>query len=209
MCNRYANKVPFTAYRDKMQAVGRPLIKPAPNVAPNLEPRANIAPTQNVPILRNYENGVELVELRWGLIPWFYKGSLKEWKLLTTNARSENITTTASYKTAYQKRRCLIPVSWFYEWTGEKGKKTKWQFSKPDNDWFCFAGVWDSASTAEGEIQSFALLTQAAGPDMRPYHHRQPVILEPEHYATWLAGVPVNQLPESKKGQLFVDLTAE
>ena len=63
--------------------------------------------------------------MRLGLIPWFHKKSIKEWKVLTTNARSETIATIASYKSAFAHRRCLIPVSAFYEWTGEKTPKTK------------------------------------------------------------------------------------
>lgn len=62
-----------------------------------------------------------------GLIPWFRKKTVKEWKPLTTNAGSETIETTASFKSAFTRRRCLIAVSSFYEWTGEKGKKTKWR----------------------------------------------------------------------------------
>lgn len=74
------------------------------------------------------------------------KKTVKEWKVLTTNARSETIETIASYKSAFAERRCLIPVSAFYEWTGEKkGQKTKWAFTLPGSGWFCFAGIWDRA----------------------------------------------------------------
>ena len=88
-------------------------------------------------------------------------------------------------KVPSKKRRCLIPADQFYEWTGPKGKKVKWAF-KPADKWFCFAGVWDRAETADGEIESFALLTGPPGEIMRPFHDRQPMILEESDYEAWL-----------------------
>ena len=190
MCNRYANRLGYREYADVFRELKIPLVRPAPELAPNLEPLNNIAPTTAAPIIRPVSGGVELVSLRWGLIPWFHAKGIKEWKMLTTNARWETLTTTRTFKTAAAKRRCLIPVSEFYEWTGEKGSKTKWSFARSDGDWFCFAGVWDRAQAADGEIESYALITTAAGPDVAQYHNRQPVILERPEYASWLsAGV--------------------
>ena len=122
MCNRYANTVSYRQYVEEFSETRLPLLVPAPSNAPNLEPRADIRPTDHAPVLLPIEGGLELREMRWGLIPWFHKKTVKEWKPLTTNARSETIDTTASFKSAFARRRCLIPVSSFYEWTGEKGR---------------------------------------------------------------------------------------
>ena len=184
MCNRYANTIAYSEYVEACSRIGLTIV--SPSAAPNLEPPENIAPTSVAPILRPAEGGIELCRLRWGLIPWFHKKGVKEWKMLTTNARYEGVTTARTFKQAFEKRRCLVPLSHYYEWTGEKGHKTKWSFARNDNDWFCFAGLWDRAHTSEGTIESYALLTTAAGPDVVPYHHRQPVILERNEYRAWL-----------------------
>ncbi len=184
MCNRYANTISYSQYLETFKQIGIPLVSPA--APPNLEPLQNIAPTNIAPVLRPVEGGIELCRLRWGLIPWFHQKAIKEWKMLTTNARYETLKTTRSFKSAFEKRRCLIPCTRFYEWTGEKGRKTKWNFSRTDKDWFCFAGLWDRAHTADGDIESYALVTTEAGPDVVAYHNRQPIILERSDYRAWL-----------------------
>jgi putative SOS response-associated peptidase YedK len=186
MCNRYANQITYRQYVEEFSETRLPVVFPRPEAAPNLEPRTNIFPTENAPVLLPVEGGLALRELRWGLIPWLHKKTVKEWKPLTTNARSETIAATPSFKSAFARRRCLIPVSSFYEWTGEKGHKTKWDIRVTDREWFCFAGIWDKAETADGEIQSYALVTMAPEPHFEPYHNRQPLILERDEYTAWL-----------------------
>jgi putative SOS response-associated peptidase YedK len=205
MCNRYANTIAYSQYVEAFTQLGIPLVSPAG--APNLEPQENIAPTNSAPILRPLDDGVELCRLRWGLIPWFHKKGVKEWKMLTTNARYEGLTTSRTFKHAFEKRRCLVPLSHFYEWTGEKGHKTKWSFSRKDDAWFCFAGLWDRADTSEGTVESYALLTTAAGPDVAPYHNRQPVILERSAYRAWMGtgALPASAIKPLQTGLLKVE----
>jgi putative SOS response-associated peptidase YedK len=86
----------------------------------------------------------------------------------------------------FERGRCLVPVSWFYEFTGARYPKTKHRFDKlrsdgQPEDWFCFAGVWTPSD--EGR---FALLTTRPGPDVEPIHDRQPVVLERVDWARWL-----------------------
>lgn len=186
MCNRYSNQVAYRSYVEVLRDLGISLVSPEPNAAPNLEPRDNIRPTDRAPILRPVPGGVELRELRWGLIPRYHTKSIKEWSLLMTNARSETLLTNRYFKDAATSQRCLVPADQFYEWTGPKGQKTKWAFRVKDAEWFCFAGIWERAKTTDGEVESFALVTMPAGPDVQPYHDRQPVILQPRQYKEWL-----------------------
>jgi putative SOS response-associated peptidase YedK len=207
MCNRYANIVPYSQYLEIFSQLGIPVVFPTPDAAPNLEPLENIAPSVMAPVLRPVKSGVELRHLRWGMIPRFHTKSVKEWKVLTTNARVETLASTKTFKDACAKRRCLVPVSRFFEWTGEKGNKTKWSFSRSDGEWFCFAGLWDQAHTTDGDIESYALVTTAAGPDVAPYHNRQPVILERSAYAGWMdhAALPESSVMPSQAGVLKVE----
>jgi len=186
VCNRYSNQISYRAYVEILRDLGIPLVSPDPSAAPNLEPRDNIRPTDRVPILRPVPGGLELRELRWGLIPRYHTKSIKEWTLLMTNARSETLLTNRYFKGPAASQRCLVPADQFYEWTGPKGQKTKWSFRMKDADWFCFAGIWERATTTDGEIESFALVTMPAGPDVQAYHDRQPVILQRGQYKEWL-----------------------
>jgi putative SOS response-associated peptidase YedK len=186
MCNRYGIRAPLHSMAEELSQLKIPLVFPPRERWPNFPVREDIRPTNIAPVLRPVDGGVELVELRWGLIPWFHKKTVKEWKALTTNCRSETVGTTATFKGAYARRRCLVPATHFFEWTGEKGAKTKWRFNVKGREWFCFPGLWDRAETPEGPVESFTLLTCAPGPDAEPYHNRQPVILKPATWAQWL-----------------------
>ena len=161
------------------------------DATPNLQPRDHIRPTNDAAILRplsagNPAAGLELVEIRWWLIPFFHKQGIKDWKAMCTNARAETAATTAAFKESYERRRCLVPANHYFEWTGDKGDKQMWKFTKTGVDLFCFAGLWDRATTTDGVIDSFTILTCAAGPDCAPFHARQPVLLQPDEWAQWL-----------------------
>ena len=111
---------------------------------------------------------------------------VKAKKFLTTNARSETVSTTSAFKDAFARRRCLVPADGFYEWTGEKGRKTKWLITVADQRCFCFAGLWRSCRDRRRPIDSFTILHGLAGPDMAPIHDRQPVILPRDRWRDWL-----------------------
>ncbi len=190
MCNRYGYLAPISRLVDEFSQIRIPLVFPS-GAIPNLPPREHIRPTDTAPIVRPIEAarpeaGVELVEARWWLVPFFHKKGVKEWKPMCTNARAETVATTAAFREPFKRRRCLVPATHFFEWTGEKGAKTMWRFSKVGSESFCFAGLWDRAHTADGEIESFTIVTCAPGPDCADYHNRQPVLLERDQWAEWL-----------------------
>lgn len=137
-------------------------------------------------MLRPFEGGLQLVDRRWGLIPWFHRGDLKNWKPLTTNCRGETDSTTGTFQEAFRRRRCLVPATHFFEWTGPKGAKTMWRFTRAEQPWFALAGLWDRADLPDGSLESFTIITSAPGPDAANYHDRQPVIVEPADFQTWL-----------------------
>jgi putative SOS response-associated peptidase YedK len=171
MCNDYANRVPFSAYREAFSRTRIPLVSPGPGDAiPNLEPRDDIRPTEVAPILRAVEGGVELAQLKWGFAPARPKAPP------VINFRSEG--------RRFGRGRCLVPVSAFYEFTGAKYPKEKWAFTLTGEDWFCLAGLWRPATEAWGE--SFTLLTVEPGPDIAPYHDRQVAVLNRADWERWL-----------------------
>ena len=84
----------------------------------------------------------------------------------------------------FGRGRCLVPASHFFEFTGTKYPKTRWKFTVPGEEWFCMAGLWRSAEDAWPE--SFTLLTTEPGPDVKPYHDRQVVVVPRAQWAAWL-----------------------
>jgi putative SOS response-associated peptidase YedK len=215
MCNRYGYQAPISRLVDEFSQLRIPLVF-NDGAVPNLEPREHIRPTDPAPIIRPLDAkapyaGVELLEARWWLIPFYHRGAIREWKPMCTNARAESLATTPAFREPYQRRRCLVPATHFFEWTGQKGAKTMWRFTKADSDIFCFAGLWDRARTTEGRIESFTIVTCAPGPDCAPYHNRQPVILEPNQWGPWLdlSTDPVPLLRPGAAGTITVTRAAE
>lgn len=50
------------------------------------------------------------------------------------------------------------------------------------------AGLWGRADLPEGPVESYTMIMQEAeeGCDMKPFHNRQPVLLDAENVGVWL-----------------------
>lgn len=184
MCGRFSQAYTW----EQVLAFSQPLTVPA--ARGNLQPRYNIAPTTTVDIIVGTENGRELRQARWGLIPGWWAKPLKEMKLATFNARVEGVDTSGMFKSAFRNRRCIIPASGFFEWTGEKGDKTPHYFSAADGELLAFAGLWDSWKdrAAGEEIASCTIIVREADAWTSRYHDRMPCMLHPRNFDDWLAG---------------------
>jgi len=123
------------------------------------------------PVIRAAGNGVELAQMRWSF-PAPRPGGKPVF-----NFRSEG-------RRFKDSRRCLIPASAFFEFTGTKSPKTKHRFTLAGQPFFCIAGIWRDG-TAE-EPPDFTMLTTAPGPDVAPYHDRQVVVLQPADWPAWI-----------------------
>ena len=151
-----------------------------------LAPRYNIAPTQPVTAVRlSHNNQRELTHFHWGLIPSWSKDPKMGSRMI--NARSETVADKPSFRAAFKRRRCLIPVTGFYEWQKLNGGKQPMYIHPADEDLFAFAGLWEIWSSPDGsEIESCTILTTTPNELMEPIHNRMPVILEREDYDVWL-----------------------
>ncbi len=159
----------------------------------------NVAPTTHQPIIRQSRDTGEreMILARWGLVPFFTK-ELKDIKGISTiNARSETITKAPTWRGPFKKRRCLVPVSAFYEWPKEgKPPKQPYAFELSREGPFAFAGLWDSWKDKNGqELQSFAIITTEANELMSTIHPRMPVILHARDYDRWLDTEETERLP--------------
>ncbi len=154
---------------------------------PNLQPRYNVAPSQDVTAIRQSETGErELVRLRWGLIPFWAKDETIGYK--TINARAETVAEKPAFRAAFRKRRCLIPASGFYEWQGSGSGSPKRPFYITGRDGapLAFAGLWERWEGADQPVESCTIIVTAANAFLKPVHDRMPVILAPGDFSAWL-----------------------
>ncbi|MGP0017714.1 MAG: SOS response-associated peptidase [Candidatus Sulfotelmatobacter sp.] len=143
-------------------------------------PRYNIAPTQNVPIIRqNPKEPVrEMSFVRSGLIPSWAKDSSVAAKMI--NARS-------AFRDALKCRRCLIPADAFYEWQRIGKSKQPYCFEVNEGGLFAFAGIWDRWNNASGNaVETCSILTTTPNAVTAVVHDRMPVILDLDSYDVWL-----------------------
>ena len=153
---------------------------------PELSPRYNVAPTQEVATLRQDAPGTApgLTLMRWGLIPRWAKDKSIGNRMI--NARSETVAEKPAYRGPFKRQRCLILADGFYEWMKMPDGKQPFHIRLHDGEPFAIAGLWDRWKGEDGTIESCTLLTTSPNPLVGDIHNRMPVILPREHYGTWL-----------------------
>lgn len=155
------------------------------NVGEEIQPRYNIAPSQPIAIITNH-NPKQLTYVKWGLVPSWSKDPAIGNKMI--NARSETASEKPSFRSAFKRRRCLIPADGFFEWTKQGKKKVPMYIHLENNEIFAFAGLWETWQSPDGsELQTATILTTDPNELIKPLHHRMAVILEPDTYDTWLS----------------------
>ncbi len=187
MCGRYRNLQTWSDLHAALQL----FVGPVDQAALNLEPMLQVRPTNSAPIVRQTDEGFQVANARWWLIPWFHKGALKEWKATTFNARAETVATSRAYRDSFMHRRCLVPADGWYEWMGphpeNDKRKQPWLFTARDGEPMMFAGIWDRCETTDqGLVESFTIITQPAGSSLNGYHDRAPVVLFDHEWRRWL-----------------------
>jgi putative SOS response-associated peptidase YedK len=155
---------------------------------PNLRPRYNIAPSQNILAIRLNEDGKqEAVELRWGLLPFWAKEEKISYS--TINARAETVAQKPAFRDAFKKRRCLIPADGYYEWKKQKdGSKQPYRITLKPEQPFSFAGLWEHWEKDDKVVESCTIIVTDANELTKDIHGRMPVILDPADYDAWLDG---------------------
>jgi len=134
MCGRYTIVSNFEAVR---RLFGVNL-----NVPNWWAPRTNVAPTEDAPVVRLRDGERELVQLRWGLIPFWAKDAKISYS--TINAAAETVATKPAFREAFKSRRCLVVTDGFYEWKklGD-GSKQPYRIVIKDRAPFALAGLWE------------------------------------------------------------------
>lgn len=184
MCGRYTITLEPADFEAEMDVAEFPA---------DFEPRYNVAPTQNVLVVRDAESR-KAEWMKWGLIPFWAKDPTIGARMI--NARSETLAEKPSFKQSFARRRCLILADGFYEWQKVPGEASipyyiKLKNSKP----FAFAGLWDRWQSPEKEdVLSCTIITCGPNVLIAPIHDRMPVMMDREHAWKWLQPAPVEEL---------------
>lgn len=156
--------------------------------ASNLKPRYNIAPTQAVPAVRcDAEGQRELVDLHWGLIPPWAKDRSIASRMI--NARSESVDEKPAFRSAFRRRRCVVPADGFYEWKKQGRAKQPFLVRRVDGTPMLLAGLWEKwVDSQTGEVvESCTILTTDPNKKLAELHNRMPAVLDSQETEIWLS----------------------
>jgi putative SOS response-associated peptidase YedK len=184
MCGRITQKSPPDQLGLQIVSLLEPL---------NAAPRYNGSPGQEHWVIRQHPKTGErrLDRLFWGLIPHWVKhvdGGRKP-----INAKAETIARLSSFRDAYMRRRCLVPVDNFFEWKAIKGANAKqpYAIAMKSGEPFALAGIWENWQPPGSDewLRTFAIITTIANKLVSAIHNRMPVILPPDAYDRWLSTI--------------------
>ena len=153
----------------------------------------NIAPTNEIYIIRDNQQGRVLDSASWGLIAPWQKNFIeaRNSQSHAINARSESIHEKPTFRQAFRTTRCLIPATGYYEWATSLGKYPPKQpfyiSSGQENTSLSIAGIWSTWKNENGgEIQSAAIITREAVGELATIHSRMPVFMPSQRWSDWL-----------------------
>jgi putative SOS response-associated peptidase YedK len=164
------------------------------------EPRYNLTPGQAIVAVREHEGRRSAAALTWGLIPFWAKDATIGRRLV--NARLDSLAAKPAFREAWQRRRCLIPASGFYEWSEPHGGRKRPYFIRPTSEpLFALAGLWERWRTPSGEkLETCVIVTTDANVQLAPVHDRMPLLIPRDAHALWLdAGSSVEDALEIAK----------
>ncbi|MDA2987696.1 MAG: SOS response-associated peptidase [Actinomycetota bacterium] len=195
MCGRYA------ASRDAVEVGGLFRAEQLPDV--ELPPRYNVAPTAESYIVLDHD-GTRAVDIaRWGLVPSWSKDASRASRMI--NARSETVAEKPAYRSAFKRRRCLVPVDGYYEWqvAGTSAPKQPFFIHAENDTPLALAGLYEDWDGPNGSMRTFTMLTQEPPSWLGRIHDRMPVIVQSDRWQPWLS----TETSEADLDGLLADIT--
>jgi putative SOS response-associated peptidase YedK len=180
MCGRFTQQRPTSELAE---------IFGAEDLAEELGPRFNVAPTDPASVVVQRDDRRAIVTYRWGLQPaWVDPKQASK----AFNARAETLATSGLFRDAFRRRRCLVPVDGFYEWLREGTRRQPMLIHDPDREPLALAGLWTGRKDElSGEwLRTFTIVTTAPNTFMGDIHNRMPVVVPRERWAAWLDPTP-------------------
>jgi putative SOS response-associated peptidase YedK len=148
-----------------------------------LHNRYNVAPTEQVDVLR-HDNGWSLTPMRWWLVPHWAPAPSTRYSMF--NAKAETLRGSRAYQDCFRSRRCIVPISGYYEWRTADGVKTPFYIEADVDQGLALAGLWDRWQSGDQVIESCTIVTAAAPMEMQNIHSRIPVHLAAAEVERWL-----------------------
>jgi putative SOS response-associated peptidase YedK len=173
MCGRF-NVIDNPGLQQLLQHLG---------IDPLLSTGVNLAPTEQVPIVREQNGSYHLDSARWWLTPSWAKEMSQKYSMF--NARSETLAKSSAFREPFKRQRGLVPMSSFIEWRAEEGVKQPYLISN-EQQALAVAALWDVWAGGDTPLLSCTLITTAAAPAFEPWHHRMPVVLAASEQQRWL-----------------------
>ena len=178
MCGRFTQRLTWRELVDLYRLLG-----PAPTINPPV--RWNGAPTQDFAACLLDEDGERTIKaLRWGLLPPWATDMRMGTRLI--NARAETVHERPAFRYAFKQQRCLIPANGWFEWMREGQAKRPFLIEAADAAPLSFAGLWERWNRRREVVETFTVLTAEAHPDLAAVHARQPAIIAPSDFGSWL-----------------------
>lgn len=89
------------------------------------------------------------------------------------------------WRDAMENRRCLVPASCYYEWSGPTGQKRTHRFESPEGEWLWIAGIWEE----DKELgRCFSMITTEPKGVAVGVHDRMPAVLSLDEVEGFLNG---------------------
>ncbi len=149
------------------------------------KPSYNVAPTHEVAVVVQNDEGNSLEKMTWGLIPFWAKDPKIGSRMI--NARSETLSEKPSFKRPLRSQRCLVIVDGFFEWARTDHGKIPMFVRLKSHRPFGLAGLYDVWRSPQGDtVRSCTIVTTRANDFVQPIHNRMPIILPKAQEALWL-----------------------
>lgn len=209
VCGRYAALRDAVEIAEYFAAEQLPLSSHEEGRAPTRSPVVpdyNVTPTRRVFIVMEDQGTRRVDSARWGLIPSWSKDASRSARMI--NARSETVSDKPAYRSAFRRRRCLVPADGYYEWQGREGAvKQPFFFHDASSRPLALAGLYEDWPGPEGLVRSCTIVTQDARGVLARIHDRMPVLVDPTHWSAWLD--PATDDPDSLLARVLADGAVE
>lgn len=177
MCGRYVLKATRQELEQKYKADAGKI--------DSLEASYNVAPSMQMPVVREEGEKRLIAPFRWGLIPFWADSMNTGYSMI--NARAESLTQKKSFSKPFRSQRCVVPASGFYEWKKTGNGKIPHYITLKNSPVMSFAGLYEEWESPGKEIvKSFTIITTDANKPMKELHDRMPAMLLDEEIELWL-----------------------
>jgi putative SOS response-associated peptidase YedK len=201
MCGRFAVTTDPALLAEKIQAIDEATGAGADAAGPNF----NVAPTATIASVVTRHTDPEdhptrrLRMMRWGLVPPWAKagpeGAPDSKGPLLINARSDKVATSPAFRSAAKSKRCLVPMTGWYEWranqdtpAGKKARKTPFFMTPGDDELICMAGLWSvwKPDRSAAPLLTCTIITTDAVGELAEIHDRMPLMVDQSDWDRWL-----------------------